>query len=207
MDNAEVQMPLVSEIDAGAHREAAHGVEPVFVRRWSPRAMSGKEISDEQLRRLLEAARWAPSSYNEQPWRFIYARRDTEHWQTLFDLMIEFNQQWASKAAVLFVVVSKRMFAHNGKPNGCHSFDSGAAWQNLALQGSMMGLVVHGMAGFDAEKARRSLHIPDDYAVEAMIAVGRPGRTEDLPESMREREVPSDRKPLAEIACEGSFSF
>jgi nitroreductase len=200
-------MPIVTEIDPGDYRKPAHDVESSFIERWSPRAMSAEPLSQEELMRLLEAARWAPSAYNEQPWRFLYARRDTQHWQTFFELMINFNQQWAKNAAALFVVVSKGTFQHNGKPNVTHSFDSGAAWQSLALQGSAMGLVVHGMAGFDAEKARRSLRIPDDYHVEAMIAVGKPGRTEDLPEAMREAEVPSDRKAVSAIAGEGPFDF
>lgn len=200
-------MPIVTEIDPGDYRKPAHDVEASFIRRWSPRAMSAEPISRDELMRLLEAARWAPSAYNEQPWRFLYARRDTQHWQPFFELMVDFNQQWTKNAAALFVVISKRTFEHNGKPNMTHSFDSGAAWQSLALQGSAMGLVVHGMAGFDAEKARKSLRIPDDYQVEAMIAVGKPGRTEDLPEAMREAEVPSDRKPISAIATEGLFHF
>jgi nitroreductase len=200
-------MPLVSEIDPSTYRTTKHDADPMFIKRWSPRAMSGEEIASEDIYRLLEAARWAPSAYNDQPWRFLYCRRNTQHWPTFFDLMVEFNQQWTQKAAVLLVVLSRKTFQHDGKPNANHTFDSGAAWQNLALQGSAMGLVVHGMAGFDADKARRSLRIPVEYEVEAMIAVGRPGRTEDLPESMRELEMPSDRKPLAEIACEGPFGF
>jgi nitroreductase len=200
-------MPLVTEIKPSDHRHPAHAIEPIFVNRWSPRAMTGEAITDEELHRLLEAARWAPSSYNEQPWRFLYARRGGKHWQTFFDLMIEFNQQWTRNAAVLFVVVSHKSFEKNGKPNPVHAFDAGAAWQNLALQGAKMGLVTHGMAGFDADKARTALRIPEEYHVNAMIAVGRPGRVEDLPEGMREREVPSDRKPIAEFAKEGPFAF
>ncbi len=180
-------------------------MQPWIVNRWSPRALSGEPIRQDELMSLLEAARWAPSSFNGQPWRFFYARRDTEHWTPYFDLMGEFNQQWASNAAVLIVVVSRTTFEHNEKPAATHSFDTGAAWQNLALQAGAMGLVAHGMQGFDYEKAHQMLRLPEQYAVEAMVAVGRPGRREDLPEDMRKREEPSGRKPIEQIAFEGTF--
>jgi len=200
-------MPIVTEIETGTYRRVDHAIEPMFTRRWSPRAMAGEPVALAELMQLFEAARWAPSSYNGQPWRFLYARRDSPHWQAFFELMIEFNQAWAQQAGALIVVLSRRAFEHNGKPNRHHSFDAGAAWQSLALQGVAMGLVVHAMAGFDAEKARRSLQVPAEYEVEVMIAVGRPGRTEDLPEAIREREKPSDRKAVAEISCEGRFAL
>jgi len=200
-------MPIVSEIDTSEYRQPDYPIDPVFIRRWSPRAMSGEPISDRELLTLFEAARWAPSSYNEQPWRFLYARRDTGHWSTLFDLLVELNQSWAKNAAVLVVLVSKKTFSHDGTPNKVHTFDAGSAWENLALQAARMGLVAHGMAGFDAEKARRELRVPEDFAVEAMIAIGKPGRSEDLPEALREREVPSGRKPVSEIVSEGPFKL
>jgi len=196
---------LVTDIDVSQFRKPAHDIEPLLVRRWSPRAMSGEAISDQELLTLFEAARWAPSSYNAQPWRFLYARRGTEHWDRFFNLMVPFNQGWTQHAAVLMVVVSRKVFEQNGKPSPTHSLDAGAAWQNLALQGSRMGLVVHGMQGFDYEQARTVLHVPEEFQVEAMIAVGRPGQLEDLPEELRKREQPSDRKPIAEIALEGGF--
>jgi nitroreductase len=167
--------------------------------------MSGEEISEQELMTLFEAARWAPSSYNAQPWRFLYARRGTANWDRFFDLMVEFNQSWAKHAAVLMVVVSRKTFEWNDQAAPTHSFDAGAAWQNLALQGSTMGLVVHGMQGFDYEKARVVLNVPEGFQVDAMIAVGKPGKREDLPEDLQEREQPSDRKPVAEVAIEGGF--
>ncbi|MGH7128831.1 MAG: nitroreductase family protein, partial [Planctomycetaceae bacterium] len=148
-----------------------------------------------------------PSTYNEQEWRFLYARNGSEHWQTFFDLLVEGNQKWCRRAAVLVVVVSHKVFERNGKPNPVHTFDSGAAFENLALQGSAMGLVVHGMQGFDFDKARRDLGVPDDYEVEAMFALGRPGDPDELPQELREREKPSGRKPVGEIICEGPFAF
>jgi nitroreductase len=188
-------------------RTPEYPIEPLIVRRWSPRAMTGEPLSTAELMTLLEAARWAPSTYNEQEWRFLYARRDTAHWPTLFNLLMEANQAWCRNAAVLVVVASHKVFTRNGQPNPVHTFDSGAAFENLALQGTAMGLVVHGMAGFDREKARRDLHIPPDYDVEAMIAIGRPGDPAALPPALREREAPSGRKAIGEIACEGPFSF
>ncbi|RMF89422.1 MAG: nitroreductase [Methanobacteriota archaeon] len=184
-------------------RRPDHPVDPLFIRRWSPRAMSGEPLSEEELMTLFEAARWAPSSYNNQPWRFLYARRGTEHWKLFFDLLYEGNQAWAKRAGALIVAVSKETFDYNGRPSITHSFDAGAAWENLALQGTVMGLVVHAMQGFDYGKARTALAIPDGYRVEAMIAVGRPGRKEELPPQLQEREHPSGRKPLSRIVREG----
>jgi len=186
-------------------RVARYTVEDLIINRWSPRAMSGEPISDEELMSLFEAARWAPSSYNNQPWQFIYAMRNTPHWESLFNLLVEFNQSWATNAAALIVVVSRDTFEKNGKPSCTHSFDAGAAWQNLALQGTVNGLVVHGMEGFSYERAKKELHIPDDYTVEAMIAVGKPGKREDLPVDLQEREQPSDRKYVSEFTSEGIF--
>lgn len=167
--------------------------------------MTGEEISDAELMSLFEAARWAPSSYNNQPWRFIYAKRNTTYWKKFFSLMVEFNQGWAQNAAALVVVISKKTFDHNGNPSRTHSFDAGAAWENLALEGSHRGLVVHGMEGFDYDKAQKELGIPQDYCVEAMIAIGKHAPKESLPDALQEREVPSQRKPLKEIVMEGMF--
>jgi nitroreductase len=193
--------------DALKFRQADHPIEPLFLKRWSPRAMSGEPLTDDEMRSLFEAARWAPSTYNEQEWRFLYARRDTPQWPTFFDLLMEANQTWCAQAALLVVVLAHKVFARNGKPNPVYLFDAGAAFENLALQGAAMGLVVHGMAGFDFDKARATLNVPDDFAVAAMIAIGRSGDVNDLPEPLREREEPSGRKPVAEIICEGPFAF
>lgn len=189
------------------HRSPDHPIEPLFLDRWSPRAMSGAPIGESELLRLFEAARWAPSTYNEQEWRFLYARCDSPHWPLFFGLLMEANQAWCSQAAVLMVVLSHKVFTRDGRPNPVHTFDAGAAFENLALQGAAMGLVVHGMAGFDRNKARTELGVPDDYAIEAMIAVGHPGDPAALPEPLRQRESPSGRKPVTEIAHEGPFRF
>lgn len=186
-------------------RKTEYKIHEIFTNRWSPRAMSGEEITDKELMSLFEAARWAPSAYNSQPWRFIYAKKNTKHWNKLFNLLIEFNQMWAKNAATLVVIISRKRFEYNDKPSITHSFDTGAAWQNLALQGSINNLVIHGMSGFDYEKAREILKIPDNYEVEAMFAVGKPGNKEDLPKELQEKEIISDRKKISEIAFEGKF--
>lgn len=165
--------------------------------------MTGEPIDDRELFTLFEAARWAPSAGNTQPWRMFYARRDTEHWSLFFDLLVEANQVWCRQAAVLIVIASRTIREGTDKPLKTHSYDTGAAWENLFLQGMRQGLVVHGMAGFDYDRAKHVLKLPDDFKVEAMAAVGRPGRAEDLPESHRAREVPSLRKPISELVSEG----
>lgn len=186
-------------------RMASNGISDIFLNRWSPRAMSGQEVNDKELMALFEAARWAPSSYNAQPWRFIYAKRNTKHWDTLFNLLVDFNKSWAKNAGALVVVVSKNNFDHNNQPSRTHSFDTGAAWQNLALQGSLHGLVVHGMAGFDYDRAVKELNIPAGYTVQAMVAIGKPGSLDVLPEAMRGSEHPSSRNELSSMVFEGSF--
>lgn len=190
---------------AKTNRKPAYKILDFIVDRWSPRAMSGASITDDELMTLFEAARWAPSSFNGQPWRFIYAKRDTPAWNSIYDLMVQANKDWAKNAAVLVVIVSRNTFSYNNKPSRTHSFDTGAAWENLAVQGTATGFVVHGMEGFNYDKAKEVLRIPDGYTVEAMCAIGRPGKKEDLPEKMREEEKPSDRKPMTEFVFEGIF--
>ncbi len=200
-------MANVFDVDLSKFRSTDHEVEPIFPRRWSPRAMTGEAVSNAELMRLFEAARWAPSSYNEQPWRFLYAHRDTTHWETFFNVLVEANQTWCERAGVLILIVSKRTFSKNGKPNPVCVYDAGSAWENLALQGASMGLVVHGMAGFDQDKARTDLGVPDDFEICAMAAIGRPGDPDDLPEQMREMDRnPSGRKPVEEISMEGGWT-
>jgi nitroreductase len=188
-------------------RKAEYPIESLFLKRWSPRAMNGEPLSDAEMRTLFEAARWAPSTYNEQEWRFLYARRDTPQWPLFFDLLAEGNREWCRQAGLLVVILAHKVFSRNGKLNPVHLFDSGCAFENLALQGAAMGLVVHGMQGFDFDKARTALSVPDDYAVAAMFAAGQPGDPNDLPEKLREREKPSDRLPIDQIICEGAFGL
>jgi len=196
-------MQHVLETPVDEFRDPDNDIVPLLFRRWSPRAMSGETVTDDDLAKLFEAARWAPSSYNGQPWRFVYAKRDSSHWRDFFALLGEFNQEWTSSGAVLVIVLSRTTFEHNGKPARTHSFDTGAAWQNLALQGRRMDLVVHGMAGFDYQAAADLLQLPDDFEVEAMVVIGRPAKAEVLDDELQEKEAPSDRKPVSEIAFEG----
>src|SRR6266481_1692401 len=182
-------------------------IERLLVDRWSPRAMSGEDLSHDELMRLFEAARWAPSSFNAQQWRALYAHRNSEHWPAFFGLLVDANKVWAENAGVLVVFVSRKTFEHNNEESVTHSYDTGAAWENFALQGFRQGLVVHGMEGFDYDRARIELRIPEEFQVEAMAAVGRPGAKEPLPPKLQERESPNDRRKLTESVCEGPFGF
>ena len=188
-------------------RHADFPIEPLLLDRWSPRAMSGEDISTGELMRLFEAARWAPSSFNAQQWRALYARRGTEYWPAFLGLLVEGNKAWAKNAAVLVLFISRTTFEYNSEPSITHSYDTGAAWENFALQGFHQGLVVHGMEGFDYERARTELKIPDGFRVEAMAAVGKPGAKETLPEKLQTKESPNDHRKLSESICEGRFGF
>jgi hypothetical protein len=123
-------------------RKLQYEINPLIINRWSPRSMTGENLNDSEL---FEAARWSPSSFNGQPWRFIYARRSTEHWDRLFNLLVESNKVWTKNAAALVVIISRKNFEHNEKPSITHQFDTGAAWQNLALEASSRGIVAHGI--------------------------------------------------------------
>jgi nitroreductase len=187
------------------HRKADHPVADLFVDRWSPRAMSGEPIPPDELAILFEAARWAPSAGNTHPWHILYAHRDTDQWPLFFDLLVERNQVWCRNAAALLLFISRKTNEQSGRVLITHSYDTGAAWENLALQGTLNGLVVHGMAGFDYARARTTLNIPDEFNVEAMAAVGRPGPISVLREDFQARESPSSRKPISELTFEGKY--
>lgn len=187
-------------------RKNDHSIQPLIINRWSPRSMTGEEVSEKDLMALFEAARWAPSSYNNQPWRFLFARRSSSSWPLFYDLMIDFNKGWVKNAGAIVLAISGKNFEHNNKPSRTHSFDTGAAWMAMALEGAARGLVVHGMEGFDYDKAKRDLNVPDDYQIEALIAIGKRAPVSDLPEELQKREVPSDRKQVDEIAIEGRFT-
>ncbi len=178
-------------------------VDALFLERHSPRAMAGTAISKEELMTLFEAARWAPSSFNKQPWRFVYAQKGTPAWDKLFNVLVQFNQAWVKNAGALILIVSKQM--DEGKVSSTASFDTGSAWQNIALQGSLMGLVIHAMSGFDYKKAADLFSIPKEYTIEAMVAVGNPADATVLPEQMRSGEALSSRKAVHEFAFEGKF--
>ncbi len=190
-------------------RRADYPVDKLFLDRWSPRAFTGEEMSEHDLMTILEAGRWAPSSYNSQPWRFIYGRRGTPHFDKILSFLIEFNQSWAKNASVLIVLVSSSTMLPPGKdapvPSHSHSMDAGAAWENMALQATLLGYHAHGMVGFDMERAFAELGVPQGFRVEQAIAIGRRGDKSLLPEGVAARENPSDRLPLSVIAMEGTF--
>ena len=190
-------------------RVADHPAHPQFLSRWSPRAYANDEISEQELLTILEAARWAPSSYNSQPWRFVFARRGTPHWTKLLGLLNEFNRSWAENASALVIVLSKTTFAPPGSTEEVamptHSFDAGSAWGYLALQASLSGWHAHGMAGFDKEKTRTELSVPANFAIEAAVAIGKIGDKAMLPEGLRSKEEPSPRLPLQALVSEGTF--
>lgn len=185
-------------------RRAEHDIDRIFLDRWSSRALSFENFDEDDLMNLFEAARWAPSSSNAQPWRFLYAMYDSKEWEKFFSLLVDFNKMWCKNAGALIVLISKKDF-DDGKANRHHSFDSGSAWMSLALQARMKGLIAHGMAGFDAEKARRVLKIPNEYEIEAMIAVGNQGEIENIHERMQKSEKPNERKEVGEISAMGDF--
>lgn len=190
-------------------RTADHPIDVQFLERWSPRAYAGEAVPEADLLTMLEAGRWAPSSYNSQPWRFLYARRDTAHWEKFLGLLNEFNRSWAKDAGALIVLVSNSLMrppgAEKDVPSHSHSLDAGAASVSFMLQASRMGYHAHGMVGFDMDRAFAELNVPKGYRVEAAYAVGKMGDKSRLPEGLQAREVPSPRKPLAEIAFEGGF--
>ncbi|MCS6899053.1 MAG: nitroreductase family protein [Myxococcales bacterium] len=186
-------------------RKADFDIDPLFLERWSPRAMSGQPVAEADLRRLFEAARWAPSSGNSQPWRFVYARAGTSDFDRFFGLLAQGNRPWCARAGAL-ILLAARTVNDQGKPMPSASFDTGAAWMALALQGTKMGLVVHAMGGFDAERSKVEVGLPPEVVPCCMIAVGQPGSVEDLPEPYRSREQPNDRKPQATFVSEGKYT-
>jgi len=195
----------MQESEIQAKRTSEYPINPLILSRWSPRSMTGEELGDDDIMSLFEAARWAPSSFNNQPWRFIYAKRNTEHWDRLFNLLVDVNKTWAKNAALLAVVISRKNFEFNEKPARTHQFDTGSAWENLALEASSRGIVAHGMQGFDYEKAKTELGIPADFEVMAMIAIGKRGPKENLPTELQDKEKPNDRKALKDIIMEGTY--
>lgn len=182
-------------------------IHDLFARRWSPRAFDERPVKTSVLQALFEAARWAPSSNNEQPWRFIMATKDHEtEWNRLFECLAEGNKIWAVRAPALILSVASMKFEDDGKPNRHAWHDTGLATENFVLQATASGLVTHQMAGFDVEKARINLRIPMDYEPVAMIAVGYPGDAAILPERLRERELrPRSRRPIGEWTFRGQW--
>lgn len=188
------------------NRETDTALDPLFLNRWSPRAFDGSVMPADDLRTILDAGRWAPSSFNYQPWRFLYATRDdAANWARFLDLLIPFNAIWAKEASVLLFILSETTMGSPDKPSHSHSFDAGAAWSGIALQATLIGYHAHGMVGIDMDKTRAELGVPDGFRIEAAVAIGRMGDPVSLPEKLQAREEPSNRKPLEEIAYSGNF--
>ena len=191
-------------------RVADYPVASLFLERWSPRAFTEEPVSRLELLTMLEAARWAASSYNGQPWRFVFAIRDTPPWQDFLSLLAPGNQVWAHRAAALVFFVSRTCIRKPGsdadEPLPTHAYDTGAASASFTLQAHLLGWAAHGMVGFDRGAAAATLAVPSDCSINAVYAVGRAGNAELLPEHPRQREHPSGRAPLGDLAFEGRFA-
>ncbi len=178
-------------------------VDSMFTDRWSPRSFRPEPLTSEELQSLFEAARWAPSCYNEQPWLFLYATSAADR-ERFASALVEKNRQWACGAPLLLFVLARKNFLKNGRPNRHGAFDAGAAWVSLALQARKLGLHAHAMAGFSQERAFEILRVaPEEFEIMAAVAVGRRGEAELLPSDLAAAEAPNDRKPLAEVARPG----
>ena len=196
-------MPLTaSEVHQMKYAQpSTEGVLPVILERWSPRAFADRDVSRSDLKVIFEAARWAPSCFNEQPWRFIVGHRNSETYKKIHEVLVPFNQAWAQNAPVLILSVARTRFSHNDSPNRVALYDLGAAASYLTLEAAALGLSTHQMGGFDPEAARKSFNIPEDYVFGAVIALGYQGEPAALPnEQMRAQETsPRSRKALGDI--------
>ena len=187
--------------------QAKHRIEDVIAHRWSPRAFDERPVESEKLKSLFEAARWAPSSNNEQPWRFLAANKEQRpDYDRLLSCLSEGNSKWVFRAPLLILSVASLFFEDDGKPNRHAMHDTGLAVENLVLQATALGLQAHQMAGYDVEKARKACQIPSGFEPVAMIAVGYPGDPEILPEYLRERELkPRERQPIEDFVFTTSW--
>jgi len=186
-----------------SNRKSIYRINSLILDRWSPRAMDGSKITNNELMTLLEAGRYAPSAYNGQPWKFLYSFKDDENWKLFFEPLVDFNKLWVVNASALILIVSDKYL--NGKLSNTNQFDAGAAAQNIALQASYMGLVCHAMSGFDFKKVRQNLNIPDTYDILAMLAIGKTSNKDILDPELKDKEVISQRKELSDISKEGKF--
>ena len=191
-------------------RSPGHPVDPIFINRWSARSFTGETMPEEDLLTMFEAARWAHSSANRQPWRFSYTLRGEPDFEQYVQFLDDGNQQWAHKAAAIVIVISAKFTTPADgsapRPIGTHSLDTGCALQSFTLQAAMMGYIAHPMAGIERERIVAGLGIDQErYRIEAAIAIGRLADKQFLPEKYREREKKSGRRPLAETAFKGMF--
>ena len=180
------------------YRQTDYPIDSLFLERWSPRSFSNKKIEEEKLWSLFEAARWSPSAMNSQPWRFIVARTE-EDLARFHSFILEGNRKWCEKAPALALIISDK------EAGATHAFDTGAAWLALALQAKLKGLITHPMSGINKDKAREVLQIPDQFEIQALVAIGYQDEKDKLPPALQEREQPSPRRPITESIMEGTF--
>jgi nitroreductase len=184
-------------------------IHDVLANRWSPRAYdANKPVSQTQIIGLLEAARWAPSCFGDQPWRFVVCDKTTnpDAWKKALDCLVPGNQTWAQHAPVLLLICANTLFGHNQKPNRWAPYDTGAATENLCLQATALGLAAHQMGGFDVAKAQTAFAVPEQFTLMSMVTIGYAGSADSLPEDLRERELaPRERRPLGELFFNGAW--
>lgn len=189
------------------NRQIKREVDDLFVKRWSPRSFKKVDISNDEIESIFEAARWAPSSYNAQPWRFIISSSEQE-FEKFFDFILESNQVWAKNASRIGFILSQNKFEHNQQQNQWAEFDAGSAWMSFTLQANLMGYHTHGLAGIKYEDVYRDLNIPKEkFKLICGFVIGKKDSPDFLPDHLKERETPSSRKPLSEILNTGKFNF
>lgn len=185
-------------------------IHELLANRWSGRAYDAERfVTEEQVISLLEAARWAPSCFGDQPWRFVVCSKstDAEAWQRAYDCLVPGNQSWAVNAPLLILICADTLFSHNQKENRWAGYDTGAAAENLCLQATGLGLMAHQMGGFDSNKAREAFAVPSQFELMAMLSVGYPAQLESLSAEQREREIaPRARRPLGELFFSGIWN-
>ena len=181
-------------------------IHPLLARRWSPRSFSSQKVDPQTLKRIFEAARWAPSSFNDQPWRFIVGQKGDPTYSRIMETLVEFNQKWASTAPVLILAVGKTVSSKTGKPNSAFRYDTGQSIAYITFQAMHEGLFAHQMGGFDADKARQLFQIPEEYQPLTVTAIGYKEDPSQLEEDFRKMEVaPRQRIPLEEIVFADTF--
>lgn len=179
-------------------RDYKYDIMSEIKNRWSPRAIDTAKIPREEVMALLEAARYAPSCFNEQPWRFIIADEEATL-EKMRSALTPSNRTWAGTAPVLLLLAARKSFTMNGQENFWHMFDTGTAWGYLSLEAQRRGYITHAMGGFDGETVIKAFSIPDEYEVVTIIAIGRPGNPAQLSEELQSREEPATRKPTEEL--------
>jgi nitroreductase len=190
--------------DVNQFRKTRYDIDPIYIKRWSPRSFSNQKVSEEVLSSVFEAARWAPSAANVQPWRFVFASSGQDK-EIFLSFINEGNVVWCKNAPVLIAVISKMEEERFGGNNPAHAFDTGTAWGFLSLEAARKGLITHAMGGFNKEKAKEALSIPDGYQVHAIVALGYQGEKSSLEEAYQKREVPSPRNEVETFVSEGVF--